>query len=311
MISTPARLDEVRRKISWREVELASPSLRETILLCVEEDLHPASAEFPWICDLTTSSCQIEGVGDASLVAREPLLACGLKLVPHLLEAFGCINTRFDAFVSDGSMLKKGESMGKLSGAIQEILAVERTILNFLQRLSGVASRTAEFVRVLAPYGVGLLDTRKTTPCLRWLEKYATACGGSFNHRIGLYDRILIKDNHLAAAAVRNNGDLREFLSTVVRSAKQRFIEVEIDRLDQLEVALSAGVDAVLLDNFSPKDVTQAVGIVGSRAIVEASGGIDLENLDLYAEASPHFISTGSPVHGARWMDVSLDWSIR
>ena len=177
-----------------------------------------------------------------------------------------------------------------------------------MQRLSGVATKSAGFVKILAQYDVGLLDTRKTTPGLRIFEKYATATGGSYNHRMGLFDQILIKDNHLASAGVSNNKEYLEFLTSVKVRAKDQLVEVEIDDLAMLEPSIEGGVDAVLLDNFAPEEVAQAVKINQNRVVLEASGGINEENLVEYANAGPHFVSTGAPVHQARWVDIGLDW---
>jgi nicotinate-nucleotide pyrophosphorylase (carboxylating) len=155
-----------------------------------------------------------------------------------------------------------------------------------------------------------LLDTRKTTPGLRFLEKYATACGGGFNHRFGLHDRILIKDNHLAAVQATHGVLLENFLRSVVeKNTGDYLIEVEIDEIEQLEPAINAGVDAVLLDNFSPSLIERAIMINNNRVVIEASGGITESSITDYAKAKPHFISTGAPVHSSRWIDIGLDWN--
>ena len=153
-----------------------------------------------------------------------------------------------------------------------------------------------------------MLDTRKTTPGLRVLEKYATACGGGFNHRMGLFDRILIKDNHLAALGISSNKDLSTFLTEIKNNSANNLLEIEIDSIGYLETAIDAGVDAVLLDNFEPSEVRKAVLANGNRVVIEASGGISLESLDEFAQTHPHFISTGAPIHTSRWLDIGLDW---
>ena len=261
-----------------------------------------------WKGDLTSSLCSLKGNGAAELVAREPLVLCGIQLPNILFDTFSCHNLEFSTKGKDGESYQAGNSLGTLRGSIPQLLAVERTLLNFMQRLSGVATYAAEFVMVTQPEKVGLLDTRKTTPGLRILEKYATACGGSFNHRMGLFDRALIKDNHLAAAGIKDPNSLVNFLRAVRKQAKEKLIELEIDHLEQLEYAILGGVDAVLLDNFTPQEVAQAVEINRNRVVLEASGGINRVNLHEYAKAKPHFISTGAPVHSAKWVDIGLDW---
>ena len=208
----------------------------------------------------------------------------------------------------DGSEAQPGQPIGTLIGPQAKILLIERTALNFLQKLCGIATLTKRFVSLIEEHGVGLLDTRKTTPGLRSLEKYATGCGGGYNHRMGLYDRILAKDNHLAAAEVDSPGKLERFVRDLKKSRPGFLVEVEVDDLDQLDAVLQGGADAVLLDNFSPDDIVKAVNLNLDQAILEASGGIHEKNISLYAQAKPHFISTGAPVHASRWLDLGLDW---
>jgi len=162
---------------------------------------------------------------------------------------------------------------------------------------------------LIEQHEVGLLDTRKTTPGLRSLEKYATTCGGGYNHRMGLYDRILVKDNHLAAAGIDSPSKLETFVSRIKNGQPHLLVEVEIDDLDQLEAVLEGGADAVLLDNFVPEEIAKARERNQNHAILEASGGINEQNISLYAQARPHFISTGAPVHASRWLDLGLDWN--
>ncbi len=308
MIYSPLRLNEFRQRISWGEIENANAYFKSILGSCVSEDLGTLNGKASLNKDITSRVCSFRGNGLAQIIAREKLVICGLQLPKFIISAFACSKVQFLPRKHDGDLCEKGEILGELDGPKSEILTIERTLLNFLQRLSGVATRTAEFVDILNGTSTALLDTRKTTPGLRILEKYATACGGSFNHRFGLFDRILIKDNHLAAAGIDNLDSFRDFLIGVKERSEGILVEVEIDELSSLECALNAGVDAVLLDNFNPKEIAEAVAINQNRAILEASGGVNMENLRLYAEASPHFISTGSPVHGARWMDISLDW---
>ncbi|MDG1173047.1 MAG: carboxylating nicotinate-nucleotide diphosphorylase [Opitutales bacterium] len=308
MTPSPARLKDFRQRISWREVEQAESCWERILLGCVEEDLGKPITSKPWQEDLTSSLCSLQGNGTAQLVAREPLVLCGIQLPNLLLDKFSCHDLNFIPNGKDGEPYQAGNNLGTLRGSIPQLLAVERTLLNFLQHLSGIATHAADFVKVTQPENVCLLDTRKTTPGLRILEKYATACGGSYNHRMGLFDRALIKDNHLAAAGIEGSKALVNFIQAVRKRAKEKLIELEIDDLDQLECAISGGVDAVLLDNFTPQEVAQAVEINQNRVVLEASGCINRGNLIEYAKAKPHFISTGAPVHSAKWVDIGLDW---
>ena len=261
-----------------------------------------------YVGDVTTNSCKIKGLGKARIVARELMILCGIGLIPMIANAFDAREVELFEQVEDGTKLQPGESVAIMTGPQSEILLIERTILNFLQKLSGIASGTKRFVQVVEQCGVGLLDTRKTTPGMRLLEKYATACGGGYNHRMGLYDRILVKDNHLAASSIDSPTKLEEFVSDLKESQPHVLLEVEVDGLEQLEAVLQGGADAVLLDNFSPEDIGHASEMNNNRAVLEASGGINEKNLLAYAQAKPHFISSGAPIHASRWLDIGLDW---
>jgi nicotinate-nucleotide pyrophosphorylase (carboxylating) len=258
--------------------------------------------------DVTSSSCKISGEGEAMIVVREPMIVCGIKLIPLIAETFGASEVTLHGNLDDGTEVQPGQSIGTLIGPQSKILLIERTVLNFLQKLCGIATGTKRFVSLIEQYGVGLLDTRKTTPGLRSLEKYATGCGGGYNHRMGLYDRILAKDNHLAASSVESPIKLEKFVRDLKKNQPKLLVEIEVDNLDQLDAVLQGGADAVLLDNFAPNDIVKAVDLNLDRAILEASGGINERNISLYAQAKPHFISTGAPVHASRWLDLGLDW---
>ena len=258
--------------------------------------------------DVTTDSCKITGLGRAKIVAREPMILCGIGLIPMIANAFEAREIELSQKVEDGTKLQPGESVAIMAGPQSEILLIERTVLNFLQKLSGIASSTKRFVQVIEQCGVGLLDTRKTTPGMRLLEKYATACGGGYNHRMGLYDRILVKDNHLAASSIDSPKKLEKFVSDLKENQPHVLLEIEVDGLEQFEAVLQGGADAVLLDNFSPEDIAHASEMNHDRAVLEASGGINEKNLLVYAQAKPHFISSGAPIHASRWLDLGLDW---
>jgi nicotinate-nucleotide pyrophosphorylase (carboxylating) len=297
--SPPFALSKFQKRISWEEIDQSH--LIDHLRLCVQEELASYG-------DLTSNLCQIRGNGTAELVSREDMIVCGLPLVPLIFQAFKISSIRVENFVQDGDKVAKGTSISRFYGKQAEILLTERTVLNFIQRLSGVATTSNLYVSILSKENVGLLDTRKTTPGLRVLEKYATACGGGFNHRMGLFDRILIKDNHLAALGISSNKDLATFLTKIKNNSANNLLEIEIDSIGYLETAIDAGVDAVLLDNFEPSEVRKAVLANDNRVVIEASGGISLESLDEFAQTHPHFISTGAPIHTSRWLDIGLDW---
>ena len=186
-------------------------------------------------------------------------------------------------------------------------MQAERVMLNFLQRLSGVATETAKYVAALGGSPTKLLDTRKTTPGLRVLEKYAFACGGGYNHRIGLFDRVMLKDNHLAAAGASGG----EALAAAVRAAREKnagfAIEVEVDSIGQIPPVLEAGADVIMFDNFSNSDIAEAVKLVGGAAWTEISGGVTLESVGELGKLGADFVSTAAPVHSSRWIDIGLD----
>lgn len=299
MTPPPFALSKFQKRISWEEIDQSH--LIDHLRLCVQEELASYG-------DLTSNLCQIRGNGTAELVSREDMIVCGLPLVPLIFQAFKISSIRVENFVQDGDKVAKGTSISRFYGKQAEILLTERTVLNFIQRLSGVATTSNLYVSILSKENVGLLDTRKTTPGLRVLEKYATACGGGFNHRMGLFDRILIKDNHLAALGISSNKDLSTFLTEIKNNSANNLLEIEIDSIEYLETAIDAGVDAVLLDNFEPSEVRKAVLANDNRVVIEASGGISLESLDEFAQTHPHFISTGAPIHTSRWLDIGLDW---
>lgn len=305
MSTSPPSLNQFKKRISWKELD--KDFIFSQLRLCVVEELGQDDPSHQWK-DVTSSACKISGEGKARIVVREPMTVCGVQLIPLIAKAFGAKKVTLHEHVADGTEVQPGQAIGTLTGPQAEILLIERTVLNFLQKLSGIATGTKRFVRLIEKYGVGLLDTRKTTPGLRSLEKYATGCGGGFNHRMGLYDRILAKDNHLAASSVDSPKKLEAFVMGLKKSQSGFLVEIEVDDLDQLEAVLQGGADAVLLDNFSPDDIVKAVELNLDRAILEASGGINEKNISLYAQAKPHFISTGAPVHASRWLDLGLDW---
>ena len=242
----------------------------------------------------------------AALVARERLTVAGLTLAEMCFNEVD--NTiKLKRMVEDGEPLKPKAIVIQLEGPAQSILTGERTALNFLQRLSGIATITARYKEAIEGTGAQLLDTRKTTPGWRVLEKHAVACGGGKNHRMGLYDMVLIKDNHLASLHNEANP-----IGTAVARAREECpelqIEVEADTLEQTEQAAAAGADIILLDNMAPEKLREAVQLVDGRSKLEASGGITLTNIRPVAETGVDFISVGALTHSPPAVDIALDF---
>ena len=251
--------------------------------------------------DITTQSLEIDGNGKFTVHAKEDLVLCGIQIfemVFHHLDPSIEVQFRF----SDGQEVCPG-IIGEVRGPIAPILQGERVALNFLQRLSGVATMTRRFVNRVRGTGVRILDTRKTTPLYRKLEKMAVRCGGGHNHRLTLYDGILIKDNHIRAV-----GSVREAVERAVRNRPYgKMITVEVESIDELLEAMEAGADIVMLDNFSIEEIRRAVEIAGGKVKLEVSGGVNLDNVREIAETGVDYISIGALTHSARWVDISME----
>jgi nicotinate-nucleotide pyrophosphorylase (carboxylating) len=243
----------------------------------------------------------------AFMVARESLVLAGIQLAEAAFSQLSG-DARFERLASDGNRVSGGERLLKISGPARALLTAERVALNFVQRLSGVATLTAQFVEAVRGTGAVILDTRKTTPGWRRLEKYAVTRGGGRNHRFGLFDMILIKDNHLAA--LRNEPP--NPIEAAVRRARGKFpglkIEVEADTPAQVQQALHAGADVILLDNMTVSEMRTAVGWIAGAAKTEASGGITLATVRAVAETGVDYISVGALTHSARAADIGLDF---
>jgi len=251
--------------------------------------------------DVTTeATVDQDALGAAELLVREPGVVCGLGVAEAVFRALDP-EVGFERLVEEGAIVDRPTPVALVTGPERAILTGERTALNFLGRLSGVATLTRRYVDAVAGTGVAILDTRKTTPGLRALEKHAVACGGGCNHRFGLDDAVLVKDNHLRAA-----GSVHEAVERV-RATTDLPVEIECDTLEQVTEALAAGADAILLDNMTPDEVRAAVGLAGGRARLEASGGVTLENVRAIAETGVDEISVGALTHSARSLDVSLE----
>lgn len=251
--------------------------------------------------DLTSSYLEIENSKSvAFLIAKEKGVLAGLDTAVAVFKKLDS-NVNVIVYKKDGDILKRGEEILKLNGSTQAILAGERVALNFLQRMSGIATITAETVKQIAPYGTKLLDTRKTTPLHRELEKYAVKVGGGYNHRFGLYDMIMIKDNHIQAA-----GSIKNAVDRVRKHNVNYKIEVEVKNITELREAYKCKVDRIMLDNMSCKAIRKAVCLFGEKVELEVSGGINLHNIVKYAETGVEFISVGFITHSFKALDISL-----
>lgn len=245
----------------------------------------------------------IEAHGRLGLVAREPLILCGIPVVERLLWRYGPIAPTVAWRAKDGDVLAAGTVFGVMQGRMHDLLIIERPLLNFLQRMSGVATHTRAYVDAVAGTGAKVVDTRKTLPGYRALDKYATRVGGAGNHRSSLDGGVLIKDNHLQAA-----GGIAAAVAKARANAPHSLrIEVEVEDLAGLDLALDAGADVVLLDNFTPDQVRVAVKRAAGRAIMEASGGIDLTTVRAFAEAGVDLLAVGALTHSARAIDIAAE----
>ncbi|HEX4645900.1 MAG TPA: carboxylating nicotinate-nucleotide diphosphorylase [Verrucomicrobiae bacterium] len=281
---------------------LNDSEIRSAVELALAEDIGSG--------DVTTlATISPDAQASAKMVAREPLILCGVAFAEAAFRQLSS-SVKMTRHAQDGENLSAGALVLSVSGPAQAVLTAERVALNFVQRLSGVATLTAQFVQAIQGTRARILDTRKTTPGWRRLEKYAVACGGGQNHRIGLYDMVLIKDNHLAALS-RSAPDP---IAAAVARARARYpelkIEVETDTLEQVDQALAVGADLILLDNMNHIQLRLAVQKCKGRAQTEASGGINLASVRAVAEAGVDFISVGALTHSARAVDIGLDFEL-
>jgi nicotinate-nucleotide pyrophosphorylase (carboxylating) len=285
-----------------RVTELSADEIKQAVRRALEEDIGSGDAT-------TLATIPENQIARGSIVARENLVVAGIAPAEAAFaELSGAV--RCERVVVDGKKVVAGEKILTVTGPARPILTAERVALNFLQRLSGIATLTRHFVDAVAGTPVKILDTRKTTPGWRRFEKYAVACGGGQNHRIGLFDLILIKDNHLAALRDEKPNPI----AAAVARARKKFpalqIEVEADTSIQVEQAVAAGADIVLLDNMNLDELRSAVKLVGGRAKTEASGGVNLQTVRAMAATGVDFISVGALTHSARATDIGLDFDI-
>lgn len=278
------------------------PSLPQTLVdaairVALDEDLGLAG-------DITTNATvAANATANAVIAARKPGVVAGLALAEAAFRAIAP-ETDFTIEIRDGETVKPGAVIARISGNARALLTAERVALNFLGRLSGIATLTRQYVDKVAGTHAKIVDTRKTTPGLRAFEKYAVRCGGGFNHRVGLFDAVLIKDNHIVAAG----GIASAIKAAKAAAGHMTKIEVEVDTLAQLEIVMREKVDCVLLDNMTPADLVKAVAIVGGRCLTEASGGVNLETVTEIAQTGVDLISVGALTHSASVLDLGLDF---
>lgn len=268
----------------------------EAVRRALDEDLQSAG-------DITSQALIPPDLrGRARIVLREEAVVAGLPLASMVFRQLDA-GIGFQALASDGDFLPAMSDIAVVEGPVRIILEGERTALNFLQRLSGIATLTRKYVRLAAPHGAEIMDTRKTAPGLRVLDKYAVRAGGGKNHRFGLYDGVLVKDNHISA--VGGVGRATALAREAV--AGERPVEVEVQDLEFLEEAIEAGADMIMLDNLSVEETKEAVRLAGGRVKLEASGGITLENVAAYASTGVDYISVGALTHSVRALDIALE----
>jgi nicotinate-nucleotide pyrophosphorylase (carboxylating) len=252
--------------------------------------------------DITTQHLIPAGAqGTARIIAKEQLVICGLAISQRVFQRVAP-HIRIDSDHADGDVVNPGQIVARLTGPLAGLLAGERVALNFLQRLSGIATHVRTYAQAVTGTAVRLVDTRKTTPGWRVLEKYAVRIGGGYNHRMGLYDGVLIKDNHIAACGGIQTAveRIRTHTSHLVK------IEVETTTLEEVQEALTAKADVIMLDNMDPATIKKAVALIAGRALVEVSGGVTLENLKALANTGVDIISVGALTHSARAVDLSM-----
>ena len=281
---------------------LLSRDIKDLIDTALAEDIGSG--------DPTTDTLIEAGLmGSASLVSREEGVLAGIHVAAAVFTQFDPALSA-EAVAEDGSWVNAGDRLASVTGNVASILKAERTAVNFLQHLSGVATQTRRFVDAVDGFRAQIVDTRKTTPGLRKLEKYAVTMGGGRNHRHNLADGILIKDNHIEALALRGVGIGEVVKRALAGSSHMIKVEIEVETIKQLEEVLDAGADLVLLDNMEPEQMETAVNLASGRAVVEASGGITLETVREIAKTGVDIISVGALTHSAPSLNISLDMTI-
>lgn len=278
---------------------LTTATLTRVVSAALEEDA-------PWGDLTSTTLLPADLTATADLTAREPGVFSGGEV---FTAAFALTDPSLtvDMHVGDGDDFAPGDVLATVSGSARSILTAERVALNFTQRMSGIATLTAQYVRAVEGTGARIADTRKTTPGLRAFERHAVTSGGGSNHRFSLSDAVMAKDNHLAVLQSTGSDLAAALHDALARLPHTTHVVIEVDRLDQIETVLSGGAHTVLLDNFSLDDLRTAVALIGDRATAEASGGVDLETVRAIAETGVDIISVGALTHSARALDLGLD----
>ncbi|MBU75545.1 carboxylating nicotinate-nucleotide diphosphorylase [Pseudoalteromonas sp. MEBiC 03607] len=271
--------------------------ISQLVKLALDEDLNYQSAGDG---DITAQLIPENQQANAKVITREDCVFCGKEII---LEVFNQVDptVKVDVLVNDGDKVAANATLFTASGSARAILTAERTALNFVQTLSGTATTTARYVKELEGTTTQLLDTRKTIPGLRALQKYAVKCGGGANHRIGLFDAFLIKENHIAAC-----GGIDKAVAQAKSNHPTKPVEVEVESLNELEQAITAGADIIMLDNFTVEQIQQAVTITDKRAKLEVSGNMTLETLKTYSQAGIDFISSGALTKNLQSIDLSM-----
>lgn len=256
--------------------------------------------------DHSTLACVPEGAtGKAVLLVKEDGILAGVELAQMIFHRFDP-NLQLQVYIQDGSAVKKGDIAFQVTGSSRSILSTERLVLNFMQRMSGIATQTNRIVQLIEGCDSKLLDTRKTTPGIRYIEKWAVRIGGGYNHRFALYDMIMLKDNHIdyAGGIEKAIKSVHDYLKTHDKDLK---IEIEVRDMKELQQVLAVGgVNRIMLDNFTPEKIKAALTVIPSEYETEASGGITLENIRSYAETGVNYISVGALTHSVKSLDLSL-----
>lgn len=277
-----------------KKIELDFSRVDRIIEYALREDLGDG--------DITTNSLATEKEDSKAVIrAKAKGVVAGLPIAKRVFQKLDptvvCVDN-----LGDGQEIKPGDVLSEINGGTRALLSGERLALNILQRLSGIATLTSKYVRAVEGLPVKILDTRKTAPGLRILDKYAVSVGGGYNHRFGLFDGVLVKDNHIAIA-----GGVAEAVAAIRKRYKQKYkIEVETSGLEQVKEALIAGADIIMLDNMSPEQMRKAVRLINRNALVEASGGINIKNVREVAETGVDFISVGALTHSPSALDIGL-----
>lgn len=276
---------------------MLNEQIPQLVKLALDEDLNNQSAADG---DITAALIPASQQANAYVITREACVFCGKDLI---LEVFKQVDptVEVNVLVNDGETLQPNQRIFEATGSARAILTAERTALNFVQTLSGTATATAHSVAALADTNTQLLDTRKTIPGLRALQKYAVTCGGGKNHRIGLFDAFLIKENHIAAC-----GGIAKAVAQARQNHPDKPVEVEVESLDELQQALDAGADIIMLDNFTVEDIQIAVKQTAGRAKLEVSGNMTLDKLATYAQAGVDYISSGALTKHLQSIDLSM-----